>query len=259
MSKQKPVVGITGDFRPERYNGAALTWFNTGYYDSVTAAGGLPVLLPPLESDDDLKRMMENVTGVVLSGCNLDLDPTRMKLHIHPSVKVMPKRREDFDRRVAEFAIQNRLPILAIGSGMQLVNVLCGGTIYQHIPEEVPRALHHRDPVEQNLRHVLEIVPGTRVDAIYGPGEVRVNSAHHMAVKELSTRFRVSATCPDGIIEAYESVEDDWFCLGVQWHPESSTASALDLQIFEAFIDASAKAGQHADILPMTDMLRRAA
>jgi putative glutamine amidotransferase len=259
MSKQKPVIGITGDFRPERYNGAALTWFNTGYYDSVTAAGGLPMLMPPLENDEDLKAIMENVAGVVLTGCNLDLDPTRMKLHSHPSVKVMPSRREDFDRKVAEYAIRNQLPILAIGSGMQLVNVLCGGTLYQHIPEEVPRALHHRDPVEQNLRHVLEIVPGTRVDAIYGPGEVRVNSAHHMAVKELASRFRVSATCPDGIIEAYESTENDWFCLGVQWHPESNTASALDLQIFEAFIDAAAKAGESADILPMTEMLRRAA
>lgn len=139
MSTQKPMVGITGDFRPERYNGAALTWFNTGYYDSVTAAGGIPVLLPPLENDDDLNRMMENISGVVVSGCNLDLDPTRLKMHLHPSVKVMPKRREDFDRRVAEMAIKRRLPILAIGSGMQLVNALCGGTLYQHIPEEVPR------------------------------------------------------------------------------------------------------------------------
>lgn len=259
MTKQKPVVAITGDFRPERYNGAALSWFNTGYYDSVVAAGGLPLLLPPLDSEDDLKQMMEGVSGVVLSGCNLDLDPTRMKLHPHPAVKTMPKRREDFERRIAEMAIQRRLPVLAIGSGMQLVNVLCGGTLFQHIPEEVPKALHHRDAVEQNLRHVLEIVPGTRVDAIYGPGEVRVNSAHHMAVRNLSSRFRVSATCPDGIIEAYESIEDEWFCLGVQWHPESTTASALDLQIFEAFIDAAMKEMQPADIIPMSGMLRRAA
>jgi putative glutamine amidotransferase len=259
MSKIKPIVAVTGDFRPERYNAAALSWFNTGYYDSVVAAGGLPLLMPPLENEDDLKRLMEHVTGVVLAGCTLDLDPTRQKLHPHPAVKIMPKRREDFDRRIAEMAIQRRLPILAIGSGMQLVNVLCGGTLYQHIPEEVPRALHHRDAVEANLRHVLEIVPGTRVDAIYGPGEVRVNSAHHMAIRELSSRFRVSATCPDGIIEAYESVDEDWFCLGVQWHPESSTASALDLQIFEAFIDAAAREAQPADLIPFNEMLRRAA
>lgn len=89
------------------------------------------------------------------------------------------------------------------------------------------------------------------MDAIYGPGEVRVNSTHHMAVKNLSSRFRVSATCPDGVIEACESIEEDWFCLGVQWHPESSTASALDLQILEAFIDAATKEAAPADIIPM--------
>jgi putative glutamine amidotransferase len=80
-----------------------------------------------------------------------------------------------------------------------------------------------------------------------------------MAVRDLAGRFRVSATCPDGVIEAYESIEDDWFCIGVQWHPESSTASALDLQIFEAFIDAAAREAAPADILPMSDLMRKAA
>ncbi|HAV31902.1 MAG TPA: gamma-glutamyl-gamma-aminobutyrate hydrolase, partial [Planctomycetaceae bacterium] len=134
MSTVRPMVGITGDFRPERYNGAALSWFNTGYYDCVSAAGGLPFLMAPVQQDDDILRMMDTVGGVVLSGCTLDLDPTRQKQHQHPSVRVMPRRREDFDRRVAELAIQRKMPILAIGSGMQLVNVLCGGTLYQHIP-----------------------------------------------------------------------------------------------------------------------------
>ena len=267
MSKTKPVIGISGDFRPERYDGAALSWFNTGYYDSVISAGGLPLLLPPLENEDDLKQIMDGLDGLVLAGCNLDLDPLRMKMHPHPAVKVMPKRREDFDRQITEVAISRRMPILAVGSGMQLVNVLCGGTLYQHIPEDLPRSIHHRDPVEKNLRHVLEIVPGTRVDMIYGPGEVRVNSNHHMAVHQLASRFRVSATCPDGVIEAYESIEDDWFCLGVQWHPESSSASALDLQIFEAFVEASSMIGEQSggilhqpmDILPMSSVLPKAA
>lgn len=266
MSKVRPVIGVTGDFRPERFDGAALSWFNTGYYDSVAAAGGVPLLLPPYANDDDLLRVLELMQGVVLAGCNLDLDPLRMKMHPHPAVKVMPKRREDFDRRLAELAIERKIPVLAIGAGMQLVNALCGGSLYQHIPEELPRAIHHRDPVEKNLRHILEIVPGGRIDHIYGPGEVRVNSNHHMAVRELSSRFRVSATCPDGVIEAYESVEEDWFCLGVQWHPESNTASALDLQIFEAFVDATIRkcAGisvenEPRDIIPMSATMPRAA
>ena len=78
-------------------------------------------------------------------------------------------------------------------------------------------------------------------------------------MRDLSGRFRVSATCPDGVIEAYESIEEDWFCLGVQWHPESNTASALDLQIFEAFTDAAAREAQPVDVIPMNEMMRRAA
>ena len=258
MSTTKPIVGITGDFRPERYNGAALSWFNSGYYDSVIGAGGTPVLLPPYDDDDDLRRIMETMGGVVLGGCTLDLDPVRMGLHPAPAVRTMPRRREDFDRRIAKMAIEMKLPILAIGSGMQLVNVLCGGSLFQDIPEDCPRSLHHRDEVEKNLRHVLEIVPGTHLDDVFGPGEVRVNSHHHMTVAELARPFRVCATCPDGIIEAYESTSEDWYCLGVQWHPESSTASALDIQIFESFIAASGKQ-QNVDVIPMSSVMRKAA
>ena len=88
MSTQKPIVGITGDFRPERYNGAALSWFNTGYYDSVIGAGGIPMLLPPYDNDDDLKQAMSQLGGSCsFAGCNLDLDPVRMGLHTSPAVK----------------------------------------------------------------------------------------------------------------------------------------------------------------------------
>lgn len=247
--KGKPVIGINGDFRPERKEAVALSWYNSGYYDSVTAAGGLPVLMPPFAGDDDIRQFLEMLDGLVLAGCNLDLDPVRLGLDKHPATRPMPRRREDFDRRLCQAAIEMRLPILAIGVGMQELNVICGGTLLQHIPEDVTRALHHRDPVEQMLRHVIEIVPGTRLDHIYGPGEIRVNSQHHMAIADLADPFVVCATCPDGVIEAYESADEDWFCLGVQWHPENETASALDMQVFEAFLDACSK--DSPAVLPM--------
>src|SRR5690606_5327970 len=78
------------------------------------------------------------------------------------------------------------------------------------------------------------------MDQIYGPGEIRVNSDHHMAVDQIANCFRVSAASPDGVVEAYESNDDSWFCLGVQFHPESQSASALDMQIFESFIEGCA-------------------
>ena len=239
--QKKPLIGINGDYRPakaEQKSAAALSWFNTGYYDSVTASGGLPVLLPPYASDDDLRQILAGLDGVVLAGCNFDLDPVRLGMEKHPSTRPMPVRREDFDRRLCKLAVEMRIPILAIGGGMQLLNVICGGTLYQHLQEEVPKAFHHRDPVELTLRHLIEIVPGTRIDKIYGPGEIRVNSQHHMAVDQLAPEFRVSAAAPDGVIEAFESTDHDWFCLAVQWHPEKETASALDMQVFESVLDA---------------------
>ena len=249
----KPVIGINGDFRAARKDVAPLSWWNTGYYDSVTAAGGLPVLMPPFAEDADLKQFLKMLDGLVLAGCSLDLDPVRLGMDKHPSTRPMPARREDFDRRLCKMAVEMRIPILAIGSGMQTLNVICGGTLFQHVVEEVPKALHHRDPVESTLRHIIEIVPGTRVDTIYGPGEIRVNSQHHMAVDQLAPLFKVSATAPDGVIEAYESISDEWYCLGVQFHPENETASALDMQVFENFLEACREPA--ADVLPM----RRAA
>lgn len=237
MSK-KPVIGVNCDFRAARKDTIALSWLNTGYYDSITAAGGIPSIIPPLASDDDLRQILQTMDGLVMIGCKLDMDPVRMGFDKHPATRVMPNRREDFDRRLAKLAYELKIPVLAIGAGMQTMNVVCGGSLFQHVVEDLPKALYHRDPVEGVLRHVLEIVPGTRMDEIYGPGEIRVNSDHHMAIDEVAPCFRVSATTPDGVIEAYETIDDRWFCLGVQWHPESESASALDMQVFECFLNA---------------------
>jgi putative glutamine amidotransferase len=252
MSK-RPIIGINGDFRPCRKDGVALSWFNAGYYDSVTAAGGLPLLIPPYASDDDLEQVLTVIDGLVLAGCSQDLDPVKMGLQPHPQTRPMPVRREEFDRRLCSMAVEMRLPVLAIGSGMQTLNVVCGGSLYQQVTEEVPRALHHRDPVERPNRHLLEIIEGTRCWQVYGPGEIRVNSDHHMAVNQLAPLFRKSAQSPDGVLECYESVDDDWFCMGVQWHPEDDTASALDLQLFHEFLQACQ--GPQPAILPMTQRL----
>jgi putative glutamine amidotransferase len=250
-SKSKPVIGINSDFRPEKKDSFAFSWTHAGYFDSVTAAGGIPLVIPPLASDDDLKQIVRTLDGIVLTGCKLDLDPVRMGLDKHPSTRPMPTRREDFDRRLAKFAFDMKVPVLAIGSGMQLLNVICGGTLFQHISEDILKPLHHRDPVEDRLRHIIEIVPGTRMDTIYGPGEIRVNSDHHMAVDQLASMFKVSATCPDGVIEAYESADDRWFVIGVQFHPESHTASALDMQVFESFLDGCKEhAAEHPATIP---------
>jgi putative glutamine amidotransferase len=253
MSK-KPTIAFNGDFRPARKDVNPLSWYNTGYYDSITAAGGLPMPLPPFADDADLNQFLDHVDGLVLSGCTQDMNPQRLGMEPHPTTRAMPTRREDFDRRLCKIAYERRIPVLAVGLGMQMLNVVCGGTIYQHIAEAYPRPMHHFDPVEKNLRHIIEIVPETRMDEIYGPGEIRINSSHHQSVDQLATPFRASATAPDGVIEAYESILDDWYCLGMQWHPESETSSALDMQVFQHFLQACTAVEQ-----PMILQLRHAA
>lgn len=255
----KPIIAINADFRAAKSETFSFSWMHSGYYDSVSKSGGIPLMLPPLAEDDDLRRILEQVDGVVLSGCKLDLNPVRLGFEPHPVTRAMPPRREDFDRRLAKLVREMKIPTLAIGVGMQVLNVTCGGTLFQHVAEDVYRSLCHRDAVENCLRHVIEIVPGTKMDSIYGPGEIRVNSDHHMAIDQLASVFRASATAMDGVIEAYESTDENWWCLGTQFHPESESSSALDLQVFESFIDGIKD--EHAagvDILQF-DAARRAA
>jgi putative glutamine amidotransferase len=156
----------------------------------------------------------------------------------HPSVRPIAERREESDRLLLRRAVERQVPILAIGLGMQHLNVVCGGSLYLHLPEELPRALPHQDRTGEPHRHAIAVQPGTRLDDIYGGGEVLVNSAHHQAVRQVGAGLRVSARAPDGVIEAIEAEDPQWFCVGVQWQPDSVTASALDMQLFEAFVQA---------------------
>ena len=148
----------------------------------------------------------------------------------------MDARRETFDRKLVNLVAARRMPLLAIGSGMQLLNVSQGGTLYFHLPEDLPKALPHLDLMDPNHRHALTVEMGSLMERVYGEGEIRINSMHHMSVDDVAPGFAVTARCPDGVVEAIESTQDDWFAIGTQFHPESDSASALDLGIFEEFI-----------------------
>ncbi len=233
----RPLIGINADYVPAGKQTRAHARLNAGYFDGVVAAGGLPVVMPPYARDAEIDDFLDRVDGIILSG-GLDLDPKRHGFPSHPAVQPMAERRDDTDRILVRRVIERQMPVLAIGLGMQELNVACGGTLFLHIPADQPRALPHRDPSSGPHRHAVLLEPGTRIDEIYGGGEIRVNSAHHQAVCKVGARLRVGALAPDGIIEAIESEDPNWFCVGVQWHPESETASALDMQLLECFVQA---------------------
>lgn len=245
MPKQpRPCIGINADFMPAGKQTHARFQLHHGYVDTIAAAGGLPIVVPPFGHEPigngrvDLDAYLDLVDGFVLTGSGLDLDPRKHGLPMSNQVQVMPERRDESDRYLVAQIIERRLPVLAIGVGMQQLNVALGGTLILHLPEEMPRALPHRDPSGQPHRHTCLIEPGTRMEEIYGPGEIRVNSAHHQAVRQPGSGLQIAARSPDGVIEAIEATDPAWFCFGVQWHPETDTASALDLQLIEAFLQA---------------------
>lgn len=231
----KPLVGLNADFRTATKDAPAFSYIQSGYYDAIHKAGALPLIVPPLLDEKDVDQLLDRLDGFVMIG-GADLDPRRDGYMLHPSVRLLGERREKFDRMLIDRIASRRIPVFAIGTGMQLLNVSQGGDLFLHIPEDVPTALPHTDSLDPAHRHALDVVPGTLVERVYGDGEVRVNSFHHMAVDKVAPDFIVSARCPDGIVEAIESKRDDWFVLGTQFHPEADSASALDLRLFEEFV-----------------------
>jgi putative glutamine amidotransferase len=237
MAFSRPVIGVNLDFVSTAKTGTAITRLGAGYFDKIYEADGLPLALPPIPREEAVESLLDRIDGLVLSG-GADIDPKRHNLPSHSAVVPMSARREEFDFLLLRLAMKRKIPILGIGVGMQQINVARGGSLYLHIPEDLPKAMPHYDPSGGPHRHIVLLEPGTRMDAIYGGGELRVNSSHHQAIKKLGQGLRLGAKSPDDVIEAIEVDDDDWFCIGVQWHPESDTASALDMQLFRAFIEA---------------------
>jgi putative glutamine amidotransferase len=235
MMESKPLIGVNADFRSAKKDSPAFSYLCAGYYDALMKVGAVPLVVPPLREAEDLDRVLGLLDGMVMIG-GADLDPRFDGFMLHPSIRPMDRRREEFDRKLMDRIGARRLPIFGIGTGMQLLNVSQGGNLHLHIPEDIPRALPHSDPIDPSHRHALEVKVGSLMERVYGEGEIRVNSMHHMAVDEVAPGFAVTARAPDGVIEAIESTVDGWLALGTQFHPESDSASALDLRIFEEFI-----------------------
>jgi putative glutamine amidotransferase len=193
------------------------------------------VAIPPLTNEDDLHRVLDDLDGFVLCG-GADLDPRTDGFLLHPSMRLLDRRREEFDRMLVRLIAERRIPVLGIGCGMQLLNVSLGGSLFYHIPEDLPLSLPHLDATDPNHGHALVVEPGSLMQRSYGESEIRVSSIHHMAVDDVAPDFAVTARCPDGVVEAIESTLDDWFAVGVQFHPEADRGTILDICIFEQLI-----------------------
>jgi len=233
---QRPLIGLNCDLKGASQGAPSFCYLAAGYFDSIANAGGIPVLVPPTSDQDSLEQLLDRLDGFVLVG-GADLDPRNDGYMLHSSVKPMDSRREEFDRRLAQEIANRKMSLMAIGVGLQLINVIQGGNLFYHLPIDMPSAIPHRDPHDVNHRHSLVVESDSILSRVYGEGEIRVTSRHHMAIDRLADCFRVTARCQDGVIEGIESSDPDWFVFGCQFHPESPAASALDIRIFEEFVE----------------------
>ena len=206
------------------------------YLRAIEAAGGLPVVIPPLNLRA-VRPMLDQLTAICLSG-GPDLDPRAYRARRHPRLGPTEPELDRFELTLAREAYARNLPILAICRGAQALNVAAGGTLHQHLPDW-PDALEHRQTEQSGkVTHPVRAEKGSRVARLLGRRRAQVNSFHHQAAKRLGRGLEAVAWAPDGVIEAIEAPERG-FVVGVQWHAECLTERPEHAALFEGLVEAA--------------------
>src|ERR1700676_3016275 len=232
-----PVIGLTLDYeQPGGYS--KLPWYalRENYCAAVVRAGGLPILLP--HEPDQVAAYLGLLDGIVVTGGAFDADPALFGATTRHEKVTTKDSRTAFELAITRGALAADKPVLGICGGQQLLNVALGGTLVQHIPDEIEGALAHEQPNPRTEPgHTVVVVKGSLLHRITGMDELPVNSAHHQAVKDLAPGLVVDAVAPDGVVEGIEDPRRR-FLIGVQWHPEYAISEG-DTRLFAAFIAAA--------------------
>lgn len=231
-----PIIGIILDLEQEgsfsKYPYYAL---RRNYFDSVIKAGGLPVAIP-YSNIDDMKKYYQMIDGLLIPGGDFDIPPEMYgEKDIHHTVKFKPDRTQ-FEFGIAKLCMDDDKPMLGICGGMQLLNVLNGGSLIQDIPSHYESNIAHSVKDRCVEAHNVEIKEDSDLFKIVKVKKFGVNTAHHQGVKKVGNNMVVNAVADDKMIEGIEH-KTQKFCLGVQWHPEYLVTEA-DFRIIEAFVKA---------------------
>ena len=239
----RPVVGITPDLgettaRPGR---PVLPRYELkqAYANAVEQAGGLPVVLPYLQAagssaDDAILEVLQLCDALVITGGAFDIPPELYGATPAERLGPLKPGRTAFEQRLLRAALVADVPVLGICGGMQLLAVELGGTLHQDILHELPGALDHEQKTDpREPAHPAAVVPGSELQRIVRTPTLDVNSTHHQAVKSPG-RATISATAPDGVIEAIELAGK--FAVGVEWHPEL-LAGEEHLALYRALVE----------------------
>lgn len=234
----KPLIGINLDIKAGTSEQFVL---NATYSRAVQAAGGIPILISPMP-DEDLNDLLKVVSGIIFTG-GKDYDPDLYGNSHHEKIDLAHPLRQDFDiRLMRKGLLETNLPILGICAGHQLLNIALGGTLVQHLEDEIEsrKGIKHVVADEQTCdfsRHHIDFESSSNLKSIFASDKIEVPSSHHQAVGRLGTGLKISSQAEDGVIESIE-LRDRGFTVGVQWHPERDYAGNSPL--FNAFLGAAA-------------------
>ena len=236
----KPLIGITLDSeKPGGYSQFPWVALRENYADSIADAGGVPILLPHIP--EGVNKYLEVLNGLVVTGGNFDIDPALYGDNSRHETVITKDRRTRFEWAITEGALNKNIPILGICGGHQLINVILGGTLLQHIPDDIKNPLEHQQRLagtpQGQPHHDVEIIKGTMLHKITGSLRYKTNSSHHQAIKKLGKGLVMNAHTSDGVIEGIEHIEKR-FVLGLEWHPEY-LVSQEDKNIIAAFVEAA--------------------
>jgi putative glutamine amidotransferase len=229
-----PVIGLTAYCEDARwaYWHKPAVLLPVNYAEQVAAAGGIPVLLPPVPG---VAGAVDRLDGLLLTGGG-DIDPGRYGAEPHPRTVRVSVPRDAAELELLDAALAAGLPVLGVCRGMQLVNVARGGTLRQHLPADAG----HTPAPGTFGSHPVRVAAGTRLAGILGANGsgVDVPTAHHQAIDRLGDGLVATAWAEDGVIEAVEpGAAGDRFLLAVQWHPEAGT----DPRLIEALVAAASR------------------
>ncbi len=235
-------MGLTLDVEDvEDVEGGGFRYLIKGaYVEAVQRAGGLPILLPHLGPREALAAL-EGLQALVITGGAFDVPPAAYGETPREGLGRLVPDRTDSETFLGRAALLSGLPLLGVCGGMQLLNVLRGGSLYQDIERELPGAHPHEQKTDKKEpSHPLEVVSETRLAGLLGPEDHRANSTHHQAIARVGSDLIVSARADDGVIEAIED-PDALFVMGVQWHPELLEESCPSHQgLYQALLQAAA-------------------
>ena len=244
-SGHRPLVGLTvGTNRAGRGDEPPRFRINRAYVAALEAAGATPVLLPLVSDQGTLRQLFGLLAGLVLPG-GADVAPARYGQEPLPCLGEVDPDLDRVELELARWAVEADLPLLGICRGLQVLNVALGGTLYQDLASQCPRALKHdyfaapgglpRDL----LVHEVRVKAASSLGRILGQEQVWVNSMHHQGIRDLGAGLVATAFAPDGLIEGIEAA-DGGFLIGVQWHPEELTEnSPVMRRLFAAFVEAA--------------------